>query len=68
MTHLKIIQALMNKITEVGIKMKDKNVINQIFYGLPTSYKTFISIIGKQLRLKLSIIFGKLQQEEIMNE
>jgi hypothetical protein len=63
-----MIQALMNKITKARIKVKDDDAINQIFYGLPTSYKTFISTIGNQLRLKLSIIFGKLQQKEIMNE
>jgi phosphotransferase system IIB component len=68
MTYLKIIQALMNKITKARIKVKDDDAINQIFHGLQTSYKTFISTIGNQLKLTLSIIFGKLQQEEIMNE
>jgi hypothetical protein len=68
MTYFKIIQALMNKITKARIKVKDDDAINEIFYGLPTFSKTFISTIGNQSRLNLSIILGKIQQEEIMNE
>ncbi len=51
----------MNKMTEVGIKVEDDDAISQILHGLPSSYKTFISIIGIQLELTLSILFGKLQ-------
>jgi hypothetical protein len=54
--------------TKVGIKVEDDDAISQILHGLPSSYKTFISIIGIQLELTLSILFGKLQWEQIINE
>ncbi len=68
MTYLEKFQAFMNKMIEVGIKVEDDDAINQILHGLPSSYKTFISTIGIQLGLILSILFGKLQWEKIMNE
>jgi hypothetical protein len=61
MTYLEKFQAFMNKMIEVGIKVEDDDAINQILHGLPSSYKTFISTIGIQLGLILSILFGKLQ-------
>lgn len=65
MTYIEKFQALMNKMTGVGIKVEDDDVINKILHGLPSSYKTFIFTIGIQLGTTLSILFANSNEKKL---